>query len=74
MIALIPSAIHQIVHHPLASKIDWSSLLQVGSGAAHLPPELSERFLKYAKSAPLMSEGTIYSLLVFLPSHSIILS
>ncbi|KAI0086557.1 amp dependent CoA ligase [Irpex rosettiformis] len=57
VMALVPSAIHQIVHHPLTSKIDWSSVLQVGSGAAHLPPELSQSFMRYLKNAPLMSEG-----------------
>ncbi|KAI0771372.1 amp dependent CoA ligase [Irpex lacteus] len=57
IIALIPSAIHQIVHHPLASKIDWTSLFLIGSGAAHLPPELSRQFKNLVNGPALLSEG-----------------
>ncbi|KAI0699126.1 hypothetical protein BC835DRAFT_1405225 [Cytidiella melzeri] len=56
-IYFIPSAIHQIVHHPLVKKIDWSSVSSVGSGAAHLPPVLGQMLLKYAKNAPMVGEG-----------------
>ncbi|KAI0345746.1 amp dependent CoA ligase [Trametopsis cervina] len=57
IIALIPSAIHQLVHHPMARKIDWSTIVNVNSGAAYLPPALQALFMKYAKNLPVMTEG-----------------
>ena len=54
---LIPSAIHQLVNHPLFAKTDLTTLVAVSNGAAYLPPELSKKFMKFVKSAALMAEG-----------------
>lgn len=62
-IPLIPSAIHQLVNHPLMSKIDWSSVTSVGSGAAYLPPALSDKFMKHLKNAPAMGVGECAAIL-----------
>ncbi|OJA12472.1 hypothetical protein AZE42_12000, partial [Rhizopogon vesiculosus] len=42
---LVPSLIHQIVHHPRSQTADLSSVKTIGSAAAHLPPQLSEQLL-----------------------------
>jgi hypothetical protein len=34
-----------------------SSVWFVGNGAAYLPPELSKKFMKMVKNAPMMVEG-----------------
>lgn len=57
VIPLIPSAIHQMVNHPLFTKVDLSSLVSVSSGAAYLPPELTKKFMRVIKNASTMTEG-----------------
>ncbi|OJA17551.1 hypothetical protein AZE42_11711 [Rhizopogon vesiculosus] len=42
---LVPSLIHQIVHHPRFKTSDLSSVKVIGCTAAHLPPQLSEQLL-----------------------------
>lgn len=60
MLALIPSAIHQLLEHPLTAMTDWSSVALVASGAAYLPPSLSRGLMKHIKNAPFMSEGSVH--------------
>lgn len=45
-ISLIPSIVHQLVHHPRIAEVDLSSLNSLGSGAAYLPPELGAKLSK----------------------------
>ncbi|OAX30981.1 acetyl-CoA synthetase-like protein, partial [Rhizopogon vinicolor AM-OR11-026] len=42
---LVPSLIHQIVHHPRFKTSDLSSVKVIGCTAAYLPPQLSEQLL-----------------------------
>ena len=59
MIALIPSAIYQIVHHPLSAEIDWDSVLRVGSGTAYLPSDLAQTFMRHLKNVPVIFDGIV---------------
>lgn len=42
MISLVPSLVHQLVHHPRFKTTDMSSIQNISSGAAHLPPQLAD--------------------------------
>ncbi|THG94995.1 hypothetical protein EW026_g6575 [Hermanssonia centrifuga] len=57
VLPLIPSAIHQLVNHKLIDKTDLSSLVSVHSGAAYLPPALSEKLKTFVKNVPHVLEG-----------------
>ncbi|KAF4577266.1 hypothetical protein EYR40_009365 [Pleurotus pulmonarius] len=54
---LIPSVIHQIVNSPKSQKADWSSVMSINSGAAYLPPDLSEKVPKLLKKEIHVFEG-----------------
>ncbi|KAF8707287.1 hypothetical protein AX14_013661 [Amanita brunnescens Koide BX004] len=56
-LTLVPSTIHQLVHHPKTSKTDFSSVVSVASGAAYLPPELKAQFNALAPSQARFVEG-----------------
>ncbi|KAH6912657.1 amp dependent CoA ligase [Coprinopsis sp. MPI-PUGE-AT-0042] len=56
-IPLIPSVVHQLVHHPKISEVDFSSVNAMGSGAAYLPPELAEKISKLAPKEANFGEG-----------------
>ncbi|KAF7296989.1 hypothetical protein MIND_00931200 [Mycena indigotica] len=64
-LTLVPSLIHQLVNHPDFLKTDMSSVVFVNSGAAYLPPALSDKLLAHMqKGADLhqgygLSEGTL---------------
>ena len=60
-LTLVPSAIHQLVHHPKTSKTDFSSVVSVACGAAYLPPELKEKFDSLAPAGVRFVEG-VFSL------------
>ncbi|KAF8581025.1 acetyl-CoA synthetase-like protein [Ramaria rubella] len=45
-ISAIPSVVYQLVNSPQFHKIDRSSIVSFGSGAAYLPPKLAERLKK----------------------------
>ncbi|KAG6917297.1 hypothetical protein DXG01_003138 [Tephrocybe rancida] len=55
--ALIPSVIHQLVNHPGIEKVDFSSVQSMGSGAAHLPPELAKKLTSLAPRDSTFTEG-----------------
>ncbi len=59
VLPLIPSAIHQLVNHKLIDKTDLSSLVSVHSGAAYLPPALSEKLKTFVKNVPHVLEGCV---------------
>jgi acyl-CoA synthetase (AMP-forming)/AMP-acid ligase II len=40
-ISLVPSLVHQVVHHPCFETADLGSIKSIGSSAAHLPPQLA---------------------------------
>lgn len=54
---LIPSVVHQLVHHPGIEKVDFSSVLAVGSGAAYLPPELADKLQSLIPAKAQFNEG-----------------
>ena len=60
-LTLVPSAIHQLVHHPKSSKTDFSSVVSVACGAAYLPPELKEKLDSLAPAGARFVEG-VFSL------------
>ncbi|KAL0961550.1 hypothetical protein HGRIS_006489 [Hohenbuehelia grisea] len=54
---LIPSVVHQLVNYPGTPNADLSSVLVVNSGAAYLPPELSEKMTALTKRDVPVMEG-----------------
>ncbi|KDR83116.1 hypothetical protein GALMADRAFT_238939 [Galerina marginata CBS 339.88] len=56
-LTLIPSVVHQLVHHPGIEKADFSSVLTMNSGAAYLPPELGDRMSKLVPGEAIFTEG-----------------
>ncbi|EKM60379.1 uncharacterized protein PHACADRAFT_246258, partial [Phanerochaete carnosa HHB-10118-sp] len=63
-LALVPSAVHQLLNHPDSAKTDFSSLASAGCGAAHLPTTLRDNFLSHFGNVTL-SEGYGMSELTF---------
>src|SRR6267154_659174 len=55
---MVPSMMHQILHHPELSNLDLSSLASVATGAAHLPSEILGAFKRRAKNRPFFMEGS----------------
>ncbi|EIM81740.1 acetyl-CoA synthetase-like protein [Stereum hirsutum FP-91666 SS1] len=56
-LAMVPSIVHQLVHHPKIRQTDLSSLTYLGGGAAYLSWELRQTMLKYAGKVPYWAEG-----------------
>lgn len=56
-LALIPSLIHQLVHHPRTPRTNFSSVSTIGSGAAYLPPKLAAKLLKLMPRETNLTEG-----------------
>jgi hypothetical protein len=54
---LIPSVIHQLVNYPKINEADFSSLLQLYSGAGYLPPKLAEGMSNLVPREISFSEG-----------------
>lgn len=55
---MVPSMMHQILHHPELSNLDLSSLAYVATGAAHLPSKLLDAFKRRAKNLTFFVEGS----------------
>lgn len=55
---MVPSMMHQILHDPKLSKLDFGSLAAVGTGAARLPSELLGAFKRRAKNFAFYVEGS----------------
>jgi acyl-CoA synthetase (AMP-forming)/AMP-acid ligase II len=68
---MIPSIVHQLVHHPKIHEADFSSVNAMGSGAAYLPSELAEKLSNLAPKGLTFGEGNCTALLV-LRSHNLI--
>ncbi|KAK7682380.1 hypothetical protein QCA50_014585 [Cerrena zonata] len=49
MVALVPSLVHHLVMSGLLEKADFSSVVQVMSGASHTPQVLIDELVKYVK-------------------------
>jgi acyl-CoA synthetase (AMP-forming)/AMP-acid ligase II len=56
-ISLVPSLIHQLVHHPRFKTTDMSSVQTIGSGAAHLPPQLANELCVRFPDMDSIAEG-----------------
>ena len=64
---MTPPAILQLVNHRRVREVDLTSLINTGSGAAHLPPKLAKTWKGLLKNVDSISEGVyIPSLLLFL--------
>ncbi|KIL66830.1 hypothetical protein M378DRAFT_177655 [Amanita muscaria Koide BX008] len=76
VLPLIPSIVHQLVHHPKFAKTDLSSVTSISSGAAYLPPDLAKKLSSYTpKEASMvdgygMSEGTL-AIIIMPPAGSL---
>ena len=70
---MVPSMVHQVLHHPQLAKLDLGSLITATSGAAHLPPELRTAFERKAKNVSFMQEGSYIYISFYLlhPSHEL---
>ena len=58
---MVPSMMHQILHDPKLSNLDFSSLAAVATGAARLPSELLGAFKRRAKNHQIYIEGLGFS-------------
>ncbi|KAG2147414.1 uncharacterized protein EDB93DRAFT_1250560 [Suillus bovinus] len=54
---LVPSLLHQLVHHSRFKTTDMSSVKSVGSGAAYLPPQLAAQVCARFPDIPRVTEG-----------------
>jgi acyl-CoA synthetase (AMP-forming)/AMP-acid ligase II len=66
-ILLVPSLVHQFVHHPRFKTADMSSVTMIGSGAAYLPPQLADQICARFKDVPRVSEGASSAYRVLTP-------
>lgn len=55
--SLVPSLVHQLVHHPRFKTTDMSSVQSIGSGAAHLPPQLADELCVRFPDMGSIAEG-----------------
>ncbi|KAG2086544.1 uncharacterized protein F5147DRAFT_77135 [Suillus discolor] len=62
--SLVPSLVHQVVHHPRFETADLSSIKGIGSGAAYLPPQLAAQLCARLPGVKRVFEG--YSLSEFI--------
>ncbi|KAG2033462.1 hypothetical protein BDR03DRAFT_1002101 [Suillus americanus] len=56
-IVLVPSLLHQLVHHPRFKTADMKSVKTIGSGGAYLPPQLSDQVCARFPDMPRVTEG-----------------
>lgn len=56
-IGLVPSLVHQLVHHPRFKTTDMSSVQNIGSGAAYLPPQLADELCARFPNTDSITEG-----------------
>ncbi|KAG2033460.1 hypothetical protein BDR03DRAFT_1014312 [Suillus americanus] len=56
-LSLVPSLIHQLVHHPRFKTTDMSSVRSIGSGAAHLPSQLADELCTRFPDMYSLTEG-----------------
>jgi acyl-CoA synthetase (AMP-forming)/AMP-acid ligase II len=54
---LVPSLVHQLVHHPRFKTTDMKSVKAVGSGGAYLPPQLADQVCARFPDMPRVAEG-----------------
>jgi acyl-CoA synthetase (AMP-forming)/AMP-acid ligase II len=59
MMSLVPSLVHQLVHHPRFKTTDMSSVQNIGSGAAHLPPQLADELYVRFPGMDSITEGAL---------------
>ncbi|KAG2123811.1 hypothetical protein DEU56DRAFT_904108 [Suillus clintonianus] len=57
MLGLVPSLVHQLVHHPRFKTADLSSVKSILSGAAHLPPQLAAQLCARFPDVEGINEG-----------------
>nr|VWO94822.1 Acyl-CoA ligase AFT1-1 (EC (AF-toxin biosynthesis protein 1-1) [Ganoderma boninense] len=57
VLPMTPPAILQLVNHRRVREVDLSSLAFCGSGAAHLPPKLSNAWKALLKNVEVVAEG-----------------
>lgn len=56
-VSLVPSLVHQLVHHSRFKIADLSSIQGIGCGAAHLPPQLTDQLRARFPAMNRVSEG-----------------
>ncbi|KAG1854468.1 hypothetical protein DFJ58DRAFT_683981 [Suillus subalutaceus] len=54
---LVPSLLHQLVHHPRFKTADMKSVKAIASGAAYLPPQLADQVRARFTDIPRVAEG-----------------
>ncbi|KAG1849897.1 hypothetical protein DFJ58DRAFT_729362 [Suillus subalutaceus] len=71
-VGLVPSLVHQVVHHPRFETADLSSIKGMGSGAAYLPPQLAAKLFARFPDMERITEG--YGLSEFVGEHPLLIS
>lgn len=72
-ILLVPSLLHQFVHHPRFKTAEMNSVTMVGSGAAYLPPQLADQVCARFPDVPRVTEGASSTYRVQTPGATAIL-
>ncbi|KAG2147416.1 uncharacterized protein EDB93DRAFT_1104094 [Suillus bovinus] len=54
---LVPSLLHQLVHHSRSKTTDMDSVKEIMCGAAHLPPQLANQVCARFKDIPRITDG-----------------
>ena len=57
-LTLVPSVVHQLINHPDIQKVDLSSILHIGSGAAYFSPELRQKLVSLVPKDTSFAEGS----------------
>lgn len=60
-VGLVPSLVHQIVHHPRFATADMKSVKGIGCGAAHLPPQLANQLHARLPDMERIMEGAFFT-------------
>jgi acyl-CoA synthetase (AMP-forming)/AMP-acid ligase II len=64
-ISLVPSLVHQVVHHPRFETADLGSIKSIGSSAAHLPPQLAAQLCARFSGMERISGGAFPTPVLF---------
>lgn len=71
--SLVPSLVHQIVHHPRFETADLSSIQGISSSAAYLPPHLAAQLCARLPVMKRVSQGVFPSplwIILLLPTST----
>ncbi|KAI0078256.1 amp dependent CoA ligase [Panus rudis PR-1116 ss-1] len=57
VVSMVPSMMHQLLHSDILKHADLSSVVSMTSGAAYLPPQVSDAIVQAVKNVARVTEG-----------------